>query len=221
MDPVVLTARALLLALTMVLVGVVGHLAAGGADPSAGAIVLLAAGAFVLCLATLRAPAGLLRITALLVGGQLLTHLTLSLGAAASGGGTNRAAAGALALPVNGGRRVGSLQDSHDIATGHAHQASVQVDQLVGSLPGHAPMMTAHLLAALALGLGLFLGERCLWTLVALLSGVVLRLLEPVRVAVSRTPSTLAPAPTRPPHLLTLLAPIVVRRGPPAALGAA
>lgn len=234
MDPVVLWARAVLLTLLAVFLGAAGHVTAGGLLPGVGVLALLVVVGSVASASLLARPASTLRVVAMLVLGQAGVHAVLT----ATGGhvgdptGTSGPAgaaapvAGPGALPVVGGRRVGSLQDAHaahDIAGSHAAAPALPVGHLVDELTAHAPMMVVHLLAAVLVGLWLAVGERSLWTLVALASAAVLRpLLLAVAVACAGRvpalplvrPGDHAPRP-RVPALLALLARCVVRRGPP------
>lgn len=233
MDPVVLLARALLLASVAMFLGVAGHVTAEGLLPGPAVLGLLSLVAVLPCLALLRTPAGPVRLVALLVGGQAAIHLVLSVSAGHAGDpvSASSSTAGARAsLPVSlphvEGRRVGSLQDSYETVTGtQSLVPSLPVGHLLSDLSAHAPMMLVHLLAAVGVGLWLARGERCLWTLLTLLATVVQHLVTPLVVLAgavvlrplraARTDLALVP---RPPHLL--LARSVVRRGPPVLLAA-
>lgn len=224
-DPVVLWARALLLAVVGVFLGVAGHVTADGLLPGPLVLGVLLVVSVVACASLLARPASTLKIVVLLVGGQAAVHLVLTVSGGHVGDpttATHRAPTGlGAALPTVDGRRVGSLQESYETSLGTGSlQPSVPVGHLVSDLSDHAPMMAAHLLAAALVGLWLAVGERCLWTLLALASTLVLRPLllawalvrtgvEPVRAFV-RTHAE--PAGLR---ATDLLARCVVRRGPP------
>ncbi|HTW18372.1 MAG TPA: hypothetical protein VMF51_24825 [Nocardioides sp.] len=223
-DPAVLWARAVLLASVAVFLGAAGHVTADGLLPGPAALVVLYVVAVVGAAAFLARPASPLRLVALLVGGQTVVHLVLS-AAAGHVGDPARPAAGpapapAGTLPTVDGRRVGTLQDAFDVGAGHASGPALPVGHLLDHLTGQAPMMLAHLVVAVAVGLWLAVGERSLWTLLALAATVVLaplQLLAAIARAglpVVRRLAVRAAAPLRPPHSL-VLARAVVRRGPP------
>ncbi len=221
MDPVVLWARALLLTLLVVFLGAAGHVTADGLLPGAGVLLLVVVVGSVVSAALLARPASTSRVVALLVLGQAAVHLVLSASAGHVGdapGAARTAVTGGGALPLVEGRRVGSLQDAYEGA-GHATPV-LPTGHLVEHLASHAPMMLAHALAAVLVGLWLAAGERALWTLVALASTAVLR---PVSLLVALAGAAMVPS-VRPtprfaevprPRVPVLLARCVVRRGPP------
>ncbi len=177
MDPALLWARAFLLASIACFLGVAGHVTADGLLPGPGWLALLVAVGAALCVPLLSRPASALRLVVLLVGGQTLVHLFLTV-TAGHVGDPIRATAHPVgrALPTVDGRRVGSLQDQYEAAVGTAHaQPALPVGHLVEDVSAHAPMMAVHLLAAVLVGLWLAVGERALWTLLALATAVVLR----------------------------------------------
>ena len=173
-DACVLWARALLVGSLTFFLGVVGHVTADGLLPGPALLTVLFVMAVLLSAPMLIRPASSLRITALLVGGQTLLHLVLSVTAGHAG---DRSAATTAtrgvpleSLPVVDGRRLGSLQDAYDGAADQpgALAPTLPVGHLIDDLAAHAPMMAAHLVVAALVGLWLGYGERCLWTLVAL-----------------------------------------------------
>ncbi len=109
---------------------------------------------------------------------------------------------------------------------GHAGQhgsSADPLDHLLADLsPGNAPMMLAHTLAAVAVGLWLAAGERALWVVLAILGAALVVLVRHL-VAVPA-----APHRSRPPSgpvdevgpTLRMLVRSVVRRGPPVVLTA-
>lgn len=214
-DPGVLWGRAVLLASVTVFLGALGHVTADGLLPGPVAMALLYVVAVVGAAAFLARPATALRLVVLLVGGQTAVHLVLST-AAGHAGDPARTAAGPLpaggSLPTVDGRRVGSFQDAFDAGGAHAGGPTLPVGHLLDHLTGHAPMMLAHLLVAAAVGLWLAVGERALFTLIALAVRVVVARLRPLP-AVRR----LVPAPAAPAAALRslVLARAVSRRGPP------
>jgi hypothetical protein len=213
MEPGVLWARAVLLASVTVFLGAVGHVTADGLLPGPVAMVILYAVAVVAAAALLARPASATRLVLLLVGGQTLVHLVLSAAAGHAGDvPAAETARGALALPTVDGRRTGSLLDAYDAGATHATTPSLPVGHLLDHLSGHAPMMAAHLLVAVLVGLWLAVGERALFTLLALAVRVVVARLHPLPVV--RRPTVPAALPAVP-TLSLVLARAVVRRGPP------
>lgn len=223
MDPVVLWARALLVALLAVFLGAAGHVTADGLLPGAGVMVLVVVVGSVVSAAVLSRPASTFRVVALLVAGQAGVHAVLT----ATGGhvgdapraGVPLPRPGEAVLPLVDGRRVGSLQEAYETG-GHAVAPVLPVGHLVDDLTAHAPMMLVHLVAAVLVGLWLAAGERALWTLVALASTAflrpVLRALAVLRTARVPFPGPLpVPAAVPAPRVPVLLARCVVRRGPP------
>jgi hypothetical protein len=223
MDPVLLWARAFLLATIACRLGVLGHVTADGQLPGPGWLVVLVLVGGALCVPLLARPASALRIVVLMVGGQTLVHVFLTVTAGHAGDpSAPRAHLVPRALPTVDGHRVGSLQDQYDAMAGSVHtQPALPVGHLVSDLSAHAPMMAVHLLAAVLVGLWLAVGERALWTLVALAAAVLLRLVPFARPVLPAR--GLAALPAEPPGVT---APVritrsVVRRGPPALLAAA
>jgi len=223
MDPVLLWARALLLAAIACFLGIAGHVTADGLLPRPGWLALLVALGAALCVPLLSRPASALRLVVLLVGGQTLVHVFLTV-TAGHVGDPIRATAHPVArpLPTVDGRRVGSLQDQYEAAVGAAHASpALPVGHLVEDVSAHAPMMAVHLLAAVLVGLWLAVGERSLWALVALAAAAVPRLLTFARpVLPARGLDVVPPAPRVLPASVRLTR-SVVRRGPPALLAAA
>jgi hypothetical protein len=223
MDPVVLWARAFLLAFVACFLGVTGHVTADGLLPGPAWLVVLFLVSIALCGPLLARPASLRRIVVLLVGGQTLVHLFLTVAAGHRGDpGTSAARPVASSLPVVDGRRVGSLQDQYDAMIGSSQvQPALPVGHLVDDLSAHAPMMAVHLVAAVLVGVWLALGERSLWTLVALASAALVRPLllawALVHVRIVAPLGDLVTVPAEPPGLRApaRLARSVVRRGPP------
>ncbi|MFC7492676.1 MULTISPECIES: hypothetical protein [unclassified Nocardioides] len=222
-DAAVLWARAALLGFVAFFVGVVGHVTADGRLPGPAYLVALLLMAVALSAPLLQRQATPLRLVALLVGGQAVIHLVLTVTAGHTG--DVRAASpavrsGALdALPVVGGHRVGSLQDAYD---GAAHQSggvapSLPIGHLVDDLAAHAPMMAAHLAAAALVALWLAYGEHCLFTLIALMGRRILAValgLVPVVAGGPRLTRVVAAHAPRGPRSAWLVRPDS-RRGPP------
>jgi len=171
-DAGVLWARALVLGVVTLFLGVAGHVTADGLLPGPLFLTALLVGSVLLSAPMLARQVSPLRMVALLVGGQTAIHLVLSLTAGHRGDAATAAATHGTpigALPVVDGRRVGSLQDAYDGLSGQGSLApAVPVGHLLDDLAAHAPMMVAHLVAAALVGLWLGYGERCLFTLLAL-----------------------------------------------------
>lgn len=221
-DACVLWARALVVGSLAFSMGVIGHVTAAGLLPGPFFLAVLLAVSVLLSAPMLSRPASSLRIVAMLVGGQTLLHLVLSVTAGHAGDrtatvvATRSSAMGSL--PVVDGRRLGSLQDAY---TGAADQSgglapALPIGHLVDDLAAHAPMMAAHLVVAALVGLWLGYGERCLWTLIALTGRRILAAawaLRPVVTAPRLTSVTTERAPAGP-RSVWLVRPDS-RRGPP------
>lgn len=171
-DAALLWLRAVVVGSLAVFLGVAGHATADGLLPGPGVLAVLTVVAVVLCVPVLARPASALRLVAVMVGGQAVVHVVLTLAAGHVGDPARavpvRAATGGATLPEVAGRRVGSLQDAYDAGAGHAGQAPSLPGHLVGDLVAHAPMMLVHLLAAALVGLWVAAGERALWQLLAM-----------------------------------------------------
>jgi hypothetical protein len=221
-DAAVLWARAALLGFVAFFLGVVGHVTADGLLPGPAFLAVLLGMSVVLSAPVLSRQATPLRLVGLLVGGQTVIHLVLSVTAGHAGDRTATAGASRSsvigALPTVDGRRVGSLQDAYD---GAAHQSgglapSLPVGHLLNDLSAHAPMMAVHLAAAALVGLWLAYGERCLFALIALTGRRVLTValvLRPVVLPPRLTPVDAEAAPSGP-RSVWLVRPDS-RRGPP------
>jgi hypothetical protein len=223
-----LWSRAALVAFVALVAGAVGHVSADGLLPSPWVLAGVFAMSLPFCAAQLVRPAGMPRLVLLLVGGQTAVHVLLTLTAGHRGDAVTVTGHRDVqpVLPVQDGRRVGSLLDGYQSAThgGPAVEPALPVGSVLGEVASHAPMMAAHLAAAALLGIWLALGERSLWALLALAERVVVGPvlvavawlgLPPLVVAVPRPPDVPRVRPAR-----LLLAPTLSRRGPPALLAA-
>jgi hypothetical protein len=238
--------RATLLAAVAFLAGVLAHLSAGGLMPGRPALVVL----FAVCLLTaaslLGRPASTLRLLVLLMAGQTFIHGALT--AMAGHQGDPPLARTPVPQPVQhlpvaatgDGRRVGSLYDQlYANQPRPATQLTVPapVQHLIADMTGpHALMALAHLAAAAVVGLWLAVGERALWTVLALMNDGIRAVVAATVVAYYAILALLAPsgdesarqarAPTcgyEPDGLtprIRALARILVRRGPPRLLAA-
>lgn len=181
--PFLVWARAALLGAVMLGTGTVSHVSAGGLLPHPVALAALAAGFVALAGRFLLGPASTRRIVTLVVVGQGAAHTALSALAGHHGDGGTTAhgphrgphqfPSGALPVDADG-RRVGSLLDAYassPATTGHDGPGvpTAALTHLVHHLAEQGPLMlAAHLLAAVALGLVLAVGERALWALLHL-----------------------------------------------------
>jgi hypothetical protein len=227
-DAALLWSRAAVVGLLAFGLGVVGHLSADGLLPGPGFLVALAVGSVLFSGPMLARRASTARLVTLVVGGQTVTHLGLSMTAGHVG--DPRPAAGATGyldgyaatLPVIDGRRVGSLLDAYRVAAEPAHSSTPALPgHLIADMSAHAPMMVAHLAASAIVGLWLAYGERCLWTVIALTGrrlvlawAIATPPVLPVRrllAVVDRVPSV--------PRSAWLVRPLS-RRGPPEAYAA-
>ena len=109
--------RASLLASVAFFAGVVGHVSADGLLPSPLLLFGLLALGIPFCASQLTRPASMRRIVLMLMAGQTAVHVALSV-TAGHRGETHPTAtvarSGDLALPTEGGQRVGSLLDGYE-----------------------------------------------------------------------------------------------------------
>jgi hypothetical protein len=216
MDPVVTWARAALLTAVTLFLGVAAHVTADGLLPSVAWLVVLGLLGVVPCAALLARPASTLRIVVMLAGGQALVHLALTVTAGHAAGTGHEHAPGTPAHAATTASALETLQQGQAGTT----SGGAGLGGLFGHLAGHAPMMVVHVLAAALVGVWLAVGERALWTMVALAGALLLRplLLLGALTRVGRPawgePAPATPEPRRPPAT-RLLARSVVRRGPP------
>jgi hypothetical protein len=205
--------------------GVAGHVTADGRLPGPTGRTVLFAFSTLLALPVLGHRISSARTVGLLVGGQALIHLALTLSAGHVGDRrapvTAAEPAGLVSLPVVDGRRVGSLQDAY-LGTPSDGVTPVLPGHLVADLQAHAPMMLAHLVAAALVGLWLARGERLLWN-VAVLTGrrllALVTAVAPVAVPVVSAASYDALHAPAGPRSVWLTRPDS-RRGPPLLLAA-
>ncbi|MEP9364931.1 hypothetical protein ABLE68_18355 [Nocardioides sp. CN2-186] len=222
MDPCVLWARAFGVGAISFFLGVAGHVTADGLLPGPLFLTALLGLSVLLSVPVLNRPAGPLRLVAMLVGGQTVIHLVLSVTSGHRGDpGVTTAVArptGVGSLPVVDGHRVGSLQDAYQGMAGQQPLSpTLPVGHLINDMSAHAPMMVAHLVAAALVGLWLARGERYLWTILALTGRRVLLAawaLVPARVAPTTLASYAAVRDLPGPRSLWLVRP-ASRRGPP------
>jgi hypothetical protein len=227
-DPLLVWGRGLVLTAATFLVGALGHVTAGGLLPGIPALVLLLGTGTTLAAVFLSRPASTRLLVGLVVIGQTLVHgaLSLTAGHGDGHGGGHSAASYQPAplpgsLPTGAGGRVGSLQDHYE-ATVAAPVATGLTVPDPASLLDHAPMFLAHAAAGVLVGLWLAVGERAVWSLLALAARAVL---APLVVLLPLTPARRqrpAVVHLHPLHRTALdrVDGSVVRRGPPALLAA-
>jgi hypothetical protein len=217
-------ARALCVGSFAFFLGVAGHMMAAGLLPGTPSLVALFGVSVLVSVPLLTRPASGVRLAALLVAGQTFIHVCLTATAGHRGDPTQTAGSptphptGLSHLPLVDGRRVGSLQDAY-LGTSDLPSTTpaLPLAHLFADLQAHAPMMVAHLVAAALVGLWLAQGERCLWTLIALLGRQVLALVRPfvpVRVVAGSFVSYVAHRAPAGPRSVWLVRPDS-RRGPP------
>lgn len=229
-DSWVLWLRALAVGGLAFMLGVVGHVSADGLLPGPALLLVLLVFGVVMSAPLLNGPASTARLVLMLVGGQTLIHVALTataghVGDSAATSPTPSSPAMAPTAPVlptdADGRRVGSLQDAYSqmLPAPGDHQPTLPIGHLISDMSAHAPMMAAHLAAAVLVGLYLGYGERSLWALIrwagqALL--VLIRIPAAMPLSVARLLSTVdrtPPAPRRRWGVQPLS-----RRGPPPVL---
>lgn len=216
-----LWSRALMAGALSFTLGALGHLAADGLLPGPGTLAVLAALSIVLAAAALARPASYLRLVGLVMGLQTLTHLFLSITAGHRGDPVAAARPtgfiGGAQLPTSDGRRVGSLLDAYAAQVGQQPVSpTLPVGHLLNDISAHLPMLVAHTIASILIGLWLGVGERALWALLTLLGHRLLPLVH-LALQVRPTPRLGRPAfdhrePSRRARLLLRADP---RRGPP------
>jgi len=230
-----LWSRALVVGSMAFFLGVTGHVMADGLLPGPVLVTALLAATVLTTAPVVVRRVGAPAMVALLVAGQTVIHVCLTMTAGHRGDHPAATAAPASAptvptvptpdlgsLATVDGRRVGSLQDAYrsvtDAPPGGAAGAPLRdaLGHLVADLHAHAPMMLAHLLAAALVGLWLAHGERVLWTLVELTTRALLALVRPAaapavpRRVAARTVTQAPPGPRT--HWI---ARAHARRGPP------
>lgn len=236
------TRSALLTAVAMVS-GAIAHRSAGGILPGPVALVVLFVVATALVASLLGRPATTLRVVVLMMAGQTFVHGTLTALSGHRGDPPLQRAppAPSFTPPVPVPHGQGRRGSYYDLAYAQQHPGSghvaltvpAPVQHVLADLTGpHAAMALAHLAAAAVVGLWLAVGERALWTILALVAdstrfvvsaatasyvgslGVV------ARIAALTRPLRLFPPDLpigRLPHRSQVLERIVLRRGPPAA----
>lgn len=232
-------ARATVLGAVMLGTGTVSHASAGGRLPHPVALLVLAAALVVLAGRFVLGPASTRRIVVLVVVGQGLAHTALSALAGHRGeegtASPRHLPAPVASLPVDAdGRRVGSLLDAYTSTpamSGHDRPGvpTAPLTHLLHHLADQGPtMLAAHVVAAVALGLVLAVGEQALWALLHLAAARLVVLTAARRSAAARLAVLrgAASAPRRRPRAAgfapvpRLDRPALSHRGPPVLLAA-
>ena len=195
-----LWARAGTLGAVVMLLGSVSHASAGGLLPHVGWLAAMLTVSTVLSARFLLQAVAPVRLVTLVVVGQALVHLGLTLAAG------HRAApsAGGLTDHPHAPGEVGArhaLEHAAEAAPLATDAAPSLGSATVGHLVEHTAetgpvMLLAHLAAAVAVGLWLAVGESALWTVLALTSTPVRTLISSARRAFGQwllPPASLAP----------------------------
>ncbi|QIX27275.1 hypothetical protein ncot_12195 [Nocardioides sp. JQ2195] len=223
--PLLRQVRGAVLAFVVMSTGVVAHVTADGLLPSIPGLVAIYVGCAVGFSWLLSRPATATRIVLLTIGGQTLVHAVLTMSSGHVGDAPATSTTAAPPPPPVPTGTSGSLMEQYEASRPQVDaQLAVPegVQHLFHDMTGaHAPMMALHLAAAAVVGLWLAVGERALWTLVALAATVVIpalgALLAGLRLP-APTPAVPAALARSAPAHLSALARSVVRRGPPALL---
>lgn len=235
--------RAALLTAVALVSGTIAHRSADGILPGPVALVVLFVVGTASVAPLLGSPATTLRVVVLIMAGQTFVHGALTALSGHRGDPPLQRAATTpsftppVPVPHGQGRR-GSY---HDLAYAQQHPGSghvaltvpAPVQHVLADLTGpHAAMALAHLAAAAVVGVWLALGERALWTILALVAdgtrfvvsaaaaSYVVSLGVVARIAALTASLRLFPpdlAIGRLPRRSQVLERIVVRRGPPPA----
>jgi len=214
-------ARATVLGVVVLTLGAVAHVQGDGHLPGPAEMAFLGFLTVAFCAAWLGRPAGAVRLVALTTLGQAVVHLALSLVAGHGDAARAQASAtpgpGPVPAPFGADAQPGGVTTAEELDLGPLlHVFSDVVD--------HAGMASAHLVAAVLVALWLAVGERSLWTLVALAARHLVAPVALLAAAVLPRPVAVrrgAPRPrTTTPPVIAALARIVVRRGPPVLLPA-
>lgn len=238
--------RAGLLAAVALVSGIVAHASMGGLLPGPVALAALFAVSTAMVAPLLGRPASSLRVVLLVMAGQTFVHGTLTALSGHRGDPPLRPATTApsftppLPVPTGPGRR-GSYYElayaQQHPGTGHvALTVPAPVQHLLADMTGpHAAMAVAHLAAAAVVGAWLAVGERALWTILALVAD---RTRFAIRAAAASYVVALGVAAriiaagdalrlwrpdlevTRLPARCAVLERVVVRRGPPSLVSA-
>ena len=215
-----LWSRALVVGGLSFALGVVGHVGADGLLPGTGTLAVLAGLSVVLAAAALAQRASYLRLVGLVLFLQTVTHLFLGITAGHRGdlaAAPARAIVGGAQLPTAGGKRVGSLLDAYAAQVGQQSTSpALPVGHLINDISAHLPMVIAHTVASILVGLWLGVGEGALWALLTLLGHrlLLVRLgIQPVATTpdLRRLPTAHRERPRR----TRLLLRADPRRGPP------
>lgn len=230
--------RASLLGLVVMATGLIAHVSAAGLVPGAGATVALYGICVAGCAAFLGREASTLRLVALMVGGQAFVHSGLAAlaghqgdpGASAASAATSVPQAEIVAWNPRSGQSYAAWQEQN-FPHGTAGEIALPgwMTHAVSDLMAHPAMALAHVLAAVAVGAWLAVGERALWAVIQIASTSALQLASTVRLQLGGLPAVLLEGLRWLPQPTTYLGPAPqlpvwsrgpVKRGPPQVLPA-
>jgi hypothetical protein len=176
--------RAVMLSAVALGAGAFAHVQADGLLPGVGVLVVLVVCGALACAPFLRHQGSTSRIVVLLVAGQSLVHVALAASAGHRGDPVARAVAPVARPIVASGDRRGSYFDVAYAQTAGQHSGGLSVPapllHAVTDVTAHPLMALAHLLAAVACGWWVAMGEHALWRLIELTSQKWSELAAPV-----------------------------------------
>lgn len=215
-------ARAGFLSVVGAVTGTVAHASAGGGTPPLSTSVVLAVLLTFLAAPLLGRPASGRRVVLLLLAGEALIHVVLSMGTGGHHQVAPRVPGASLAGAALQGHVTGSHETSDRLLTGMVWLAQ--------QVPGSDALMTcAHLAAFLVIGLWLAIGERALWAVIRLIARPLAAVVRAVAARLTRAGGVRVGATTDPrgpgpcpevtlPAARMLAHRVVCRRGPPRVL---
>lgn len=202
-------ARATLLAAVALGTGMVAHVSADGLLPGPTGLVVLTLACTALAAMFLGREASTLRLVTLVVGGQGFVHTALAAMAGHGGEAHETASTATPPVPMPDPApipRTGSYFDqwaqshptSADGALGSGPVVPSWLVHAVTDVAEHPMMALAHVLAAVAVGLWLAVGERALFAVLALTAALAVELVRRLHGALDApTPIAPRPAPVR------------------------
>ncbi|RNL80114.1 hypothetical protein [Nocardioides marmorisolisilvae] len=219
--------RALAIASVAVSTGVIAHVSADGLLPGPRGITVLVVLCTALTAIFLGRRASTLRVVTLVVAGQAFIHSGLAAMAGHRGDPVSVPTPHPAIVPMGTGPRTGSYFDQWSQAQPNGAAGPAVPAWMVHTavdIAAHPAMAVAHVLAAVAVGLWLSVGERALWAVLALTAALAVRLVRalaglsvPPAIPVLRLRRSLMQ-----PRISRTLqhSPGVSRRGPPLLLAA-
>lgn len=190
--------RACLLAAVALATGTVAHVSADGLLPGPGGLFFLGFTCTALAAMFLGRQASTLRLVTLVVGGQGFVHTGLA--AMAGHRGDPVTAAPHHTITPKAVPRTGSYYDQWAQAhpsDGAAPAVPAWLVHAVADVAEHPAMALAHVLAAMAVGLWLAVGERALFAVIALTAALAVALVRRLSEALLVRPPVLVPVTVR------------------------